>query len=258
MLLMRLPPQICADSGAGWRRAVFGLSAHRKIALTITLLATVLGRLIRQTAMVQTVGPAGHRRTAIPEVRTARVAERPATHGLFQFDDSDPERHRHDDALVGLGLGLRLHQWGDRQRCCTAHNSRGAHDRPRGAMDRLRGRRGARTQRGRAWRFGAARETEPMNLADDGVSGQSMTEQDCDLARALALEPVLPKLIHPLIRPGHCGVVGHFHHPDAALRSESLLEPDEAQVAGQDADQTLSEGATTRYRGDPRKKYTTR
>jgi hypothetical protein len=43
----------------------------------------------------------------------------------------------------------------------------------------------------RTMRFCAARETEPVNLSNDSVAGQSITEQACDLAGALTVDPML-------------------------------------------------------------------
>jgi hypothetical protein len=49
-----------------------------------------------------------------------------------------------------------------------------------------------------------------MDLADNGVARQPLTEQYCDLARALALDPVLPELLYSFIRPGHGRLVRQF------------------------------------------------
>ena len=45
-------------------------------------------------------------RTAISELWARWVAERPPAHGLFQFDDCDPDRHRKHDAFNHLQLGV--------------------------------------------------------------------------------------------------------------------------------------------------------
>ena len=49
-----------------------------------------------------------------------------------------------------------------------------------------------------------------MNLANDGIAAQAVTKQSCDLARALALNPMLPKLLHSFIRPGHGRLARQF------------------------------------------------
>ncbi len=117
-----------------------------------------------------------------------------------------------------------------------------------GAMDCLLGRcAGTRSRRTRG--LCPAGETQPMNLANDGVAGQSVTEQDCDLARALALEPVLPKLLHSFIRPGHRCLVRQFLRLEAAGLRRIPPRSRRRTPSGKTRTSILSEALTTTSRG---------
>ncbi len=178
--------------------------------------------------MIRTIRAARYGRAAISEVWAGRVAERPTAHRLPQLNDRHPKRHRQHNALVKLRLGLDLSSRRNRERRRAANDARsdrGGRAGRRGAMDSLLGRRRAGTRRRRTRRLGAACETQPMNFANNGVAGQAVTEQCCDLARALALDPVLPKLLHSFIRPGHGCLVLRLE-PGAS--AESLPGPDDA------------------------------
>ncbi len=162
--------------------------------------------------MIRAIRAARHGRAAVSEVRAGRIAERPPAHRLLQLEDGHPNRHRQHDALVSFRFSLDLSPRRDRERCRAANNARGDRNVSRrgGAVDSVLGRGRAGTRSDRTRGLGAACQTQPMNFADHGVAGQSVTEQHCDLTRALALDPVLPELLHSFVRPGHCRLVRHF------------------------------------------------
>src|SRR5271157_2353433 len=182
--------------------------------------------------MMSAIRAARNRGAAIAEVGTGGVAERPAAHRFFQLDDRHPERHRQDHALEGLGLGFDRRMRLDRHRGRSPDDppcNRGRARRRRGAL-RPRLRRGrARSGSGRARRLRSASETEPVNLSDDRVAGQPMAERAGDVARALALDPELPKLLHSFIRPGHRRLVLSIPSGlECDPHAESLPAPDYA------------------------------
>ncbi len=117
-----------------------------------------------------------------------------------------PERHRHDHALERLLLlDLRQRLRGDRKRRRPAHHPRGRGSeplRPGHAMGRRR-RQTARTRNIRARGLGPAGQTQPMHLSDDRIAGEAVAEQARDLARALAVRPMLLELLDYLVRPSH-------------------------------------------------------
>ncbi len=188
--------------------------------MAVSFPSAFLGGLIGQSAVMGAIRTAGGRRAAISEIRAGRVAQRPAAHRLPQFDNCHPERHRQHDALVSFRFGLL--ERGDRQRRRAANDplSDGAHA-GRGGTVSLLGRRGAGTRSPRTRRFGSAGETQPMNLANDGVARQSVAKQRRDLACALALDPMLPELLHSFIRPGHGRLVVQSLRPSNRLFAQN-------------------------------------
>ena len=183
-------------------------------------------------------GPAGRRagrdrrnragrggRAAIAELGAGRVAERPAAHRLLELDDGHLERHRHDDALEFLlALDLRQRLRSDRERGRSAHHpgGRGAEVR-RDAMRGLR-RRAARPRSARARRLGPASEAQPMDLSNHRVAGHAVAKQTRDLARALAVNPMLLELLDYLVRPSHGRLVGQCS-PKASLARNQTPSP---------------------------------
>ena len=133
--------------------------------------------------MVGAIGTGRGGRTAVAELGAGRIAEGPTAHRLLQFDDRNPERHRHDDALERLRLSLGKRLRGDRERGCAPRDPRGRRGQAprRGALRGWRRRRPAGTRDAQIRRFGAARQAKAMDLSDHGVAGKAIAEQTRDL-----------------------------------------------------------------------------
>ena len=84
------------------------------------------------------------------------------------------------------------------QRCRRRARRRGAGDAAGG-----RARRGAAHPRRRARRLGAARELQPVDLADHGVARHAFAEHSGDLAGAQALQPKFLEQLDALFSPAH-------------------------------------------------------
>ena len=106
-------------------RARRAFSPERGSAHAIAFAPAILDRLIGEPAMVGAIGTGRGGRTAVAELGAGRIAKRPTAHRLLQFDDRNPERHRHDDALEHLRLSLGKRLRGDRERGCAPRDPRG-------------------------------------------------------------------------------------------------------------------------------------
>ena len=115
---------------------------------------------------------------------------------------------------------------------------RGAGELSRGPATRCAG--GARhttgTRSRRAWRLGPAGQAQPMNLSDHRVAGHAIAEQTRDLARALAVDPMLLELLDYFVCPSHCRLVCQSFAKGCRITQNRTPSPGE-EPAGRNADQ---------------------
>ena len=69
--------------------------------------------------------------------------------------------------------------------------------------------------------FGPARQAQTMHLSDHRVAGHAIAEQARDLARALAVNPMLLELFDYLVCPSHLSPRLSYPSPKAAHYAES-------------------------------------
>jgi two-component system phosphate regulon response regulator PhoB len=159
-------------------------------------IAAQVGRLIGDTRMIRAIGQAGRRLTAAEEeVRAAGIADRPPAGRLRELEQRAPLTDR-NDVVEDLRLGLHIVVVGVRQRGIAAY--RVARDPQHVRMHpRL-----ARAWRTGGGRFGAARQAEPVHLADHCVAGDA-AQFGRDLARRKAVGPQLLQQFDAFVSPAH-------------------------------------------------------
>src|SRR5262249_15514872 len=154
------------------------------------------GRLISDARVVSAIGQAGDRLTAAKEeIGMAWIADRPAAGLLVELEQRaaladgddvvDQLRFQLDIELVGLG-----------ERGVAPYR------RPRDPQHMPMGARLARARGGGGWRLGAARQPEPVHLADHRIAGNAAKLRG-DLARRQPIRPEFLQRFDALIGPGH-------------------------------------------------------
>ena len=125
----------------------------------------------------------------------AGIADRPAAGLLGELEQGAALAER-DDVVDQLGFRLDLELVGMRERGVAAH--RRARD-PQHVRMRARL---ARARRRRGRRLGAARQPEPVHLADHRIAGDA-AELCGDLTRRQAVGPQLLQRLDAFVGPGH-------------------------------------------------------
>ena len=209
--------------------------------------------------MIGAIRPGRGGRSAIAEFGSGRIAERPAAHRLFEFDDRHSERHRHDDALEFL-LAAQARpapaaRSQARSRRASSAGQRGQ-SRPADAMQG----RGAATRRGReAAELGDfARPARPSRWTFP-ITALRVTPLPSKprVARALAVYPMLLELFDYFVRPSHCRLVCLILRQ---RRRSSQIKPRRLARSppGVTLTCTLFETPPTTSRGPQEESYTTR
>src|SRR2546430_4525572 len=161
--------------------------------------AAHVGRLIGDARVVRAVGRAGDGLAAAKkEVGMAGIADRPAA-GLLVELEQGAALARRDDVVEEFRLQLDLELVGLGERGVTPNR------RPRDPQHVRMGARLARARSGGGWRLGAARQPEPVHLADHGIAGNAAKLRG-DLARRQPLCPEFLQSFDALIGPGHASI----------------------------------------------------
>src|SRR5499433_3614362 len=158
--------------------------------------AAHMGRLIGDARVVRAIGQAGDGLAAAKEeVGMAWIADRPSTGLLVELEQRAALADR-DDVVDQLGLQLDIELVGLRERGVAPYR------RPRNPQHMPMGARFARARGGGGWRLGAARQPEPMHLADHRIAGDAAKLRG-DLARRQPIRPESLQRFDALIGPGH-------------------------------------------------------
>src|SRR5262249_31205607 len=158
--------------------------------------AAHMGRLIGDARVVRAIGQAGDGLAAAKEeVGMAWIADRPSTGLLVELEQRAALADR-DDVVDQLGLQLDIELVGLRERGVAPYR------RPRNPQHMPMGARFARARGGGGWRLGAARQPEPMHLADHRIAGDAAKLRG-DLARRQPIRPEFLQRFDALIGPGH-------------------------------------------------------
>src|SRR5262245_22662473 len=211
-----IPSAPCADqatrstSGSDASYGVWRSGAHRS-----PVAATIVGRLVGHAGMIGAVGKVCDRLAAAKEeIGGAWVADGPAAFRVRQFEQRAALADRHD-VFQRLRLELRL-QLVDGKPCqCGITADRG----PRHVAQHVRRRPWlAWPWHRRGGRLGAARQAQPVHLANNRIAGDA-AELGRDLARRLALRPQLLQKLHTVIGPTRVLLLAGEIHLSALLKS---------------------------------------
>src|SRR5215470_673499 len=157
--------------------------------------AAHMGRLIGDARVVRAIGQAGDGLAAAKEeVGMAWIADGPAAGLLVEFEQGAALAER-DDVVEQLRFQLDIEFVGLGKRGVAPYR------RPRDPQHVGMGARLARARSG-GWRLGAARQPEPVHLADHRIAGDAAKLRG-DLARRQPIRPEFLQRFDALIGPGH-------------------------------------------------------
>src|SRR5215471_3735478 len=158
--------------------------------------AAHMGGLIGDARVVRAIGQAGDGLTAAKEeIGMAWIADRPAA-GLFVELEQCAALADRDDVIDQLRFQLDIELVGLGERGVAPYR------RPRDPQHMPMGARLARARGGGGWRLGAARQPEPVHLADHRIAGDAAKLRG-DLARREPIRPEFLQRFDALIGPGH-------------------------------------------------------
>src|SRR5215831_6003188 len=158
--------------------------------------AAHMGRLIGDARVVRAIGQAGDGLTAAKEeIGMAWIADRPAAGLLVELEQCAALADR-DDVIDQLRFQLDIELVGLGERGVAPYR------RPRNPQHMPMGARLARARGGGGWRLGAARQPEPVHLADHRIAGNAAKLRS-DLARRQPIRLEFLQRFDALIGPGH-------------------------------------------------------
>ena len=187
-----------------------------------TAVAPYVGRLIGDARMIGAVGQAGDAMAAAEEeIGTAGIADRPAA-GLLGELEQRPALAERNDVVDHLGFRLGIELVGMSKRGVAPHRRAGDPHHVR------MGARLARARRARGRRLGAARQPEPVHLADDRVAGDA-AKLCGNLTRRQSVGPQLLQRLDALVGPGHAPSSSAVRC-NGEVRTESFYGPGQQPV----------------------------